>query len=37
MSPKVTNDDCIGYAHECTRLAGLVEDHQIRESLLNAR
>jgi hypothetical protein len=35
MSPKVTNDDCVAYARECTRLAGLVENHQIRERLMS--
>ena len=37
MSPKTANDndDCIAYARECVRLAGLIEDQDIRERLLN--
>jgi hypothetical protein len=29
------DDDCIGYARECVRLAGLTEDPQLRDQLLN--
>jgi hypothetical protein len=37
MSPKTANDDdhCITYARECVRLAGLIEDRDLRERLLN--
>ena len=36
MFPKSANDndDCIAYARECVRLAGLIEDQDIRERLL---
>ena len=30
-----TDDECIGYARECTRLAGLCKDEQLRQRLLN--
>jgi hypothetical protein len=29
------DDDCIGYARECVRLAGLTHDPQLRDQLLN--
>ena len=29
------DDDCIGYARECVRLAGLTQDPQLQEQLLN--
>ena len=29
------DDDCIGYARECVRLAGLTQDPQLRGQLLN--
>ena len=30
----MANDkECEGYAHECVRLAGLTDDHEIREQL----
>jgi hypothetical protein len=28
-----TDKECEGYAHECVRLAGLTDDHEIREQL----
>jgi hypothetical protein len=30
-----TDDDCLGYARECVRLAGLTHDEQLRDQLLN--
>jgi hypothetical protein len=29
-----TDDECVGYARECVRLAGLAEDPELRERLL---
>lgn len=29
------DDDCIGYARECVRLAGLTQDPELRDQLLN--
>ena len=29
------DDDCIGYARECVRLAGLTKDPELRDQLLN--
>jgi hypothetical protein len=29
------DEECIGYARECVRLAGLTQDQQLREQLLN--
>ena len=34
MSP-TPDDDCIGYARECVRLAGLTQDPELRDQLLN--
>jgi hypothetical protein len=31
----VIDDDCVGYARECVRLAGLTKDPQVQEQLLN--
>ena len=34
MAP-TPDDDCIGYARECVRLAGLAKDPELRDQLLN--
>ena len=34
MSP-TPDDDCIGYARECVRLAGLTQHPELRDQLLN--
>lgn len=31
----VSDDECVEYARECVRLAGLVENPELRERLLN--
>jgi hypothetical protein len=30
-----TDDECVGYARECVRLAGLTDNPELREQLLN--
>ena len=30
-----TDDECVSYARDCVRLAGLAKDEQLREQLLN--
>lgn len=35
MASSTDDDDCIGYARECVRLAGLTQDPELRDQLLN--
>jgi hypothetical protein len=35
MMSSTPDDDCIGYARECVRLAGLTSDPELQDQLLN--
>jgi hypothetical protein len=35
MGSSTDDDDCIGCARECVRLAGLTQDPELRDQLLN--
>jgi hypothetical protein len=35
MASGTDDDDCIGYARECVRLAGLTHDPELRDQLLD--
>jgi hypothetical protein len=32
--PMATDEECVGYARECVRLAGLATDYELQEQLL---
>jgi hypothetical protein len=35
MGSNTDDDDCIGYARECVRLAGLTQDPELQDQLLD--